>query len=213
MRTDLSFQKLCAIEELPQKEHWTVGIHGTLGSFNDEAWNKFAQEMGLATDAYTIKELVESYKVLEAVSKQEIDIGIFAFANSGAGGVAAAIEAMGQFNFRVLTVFTMPISMCLLAHPEIKDIEEIKVFYGHPVALKQCSKTLSSFWPDIPTIAASDALDTALSAKMLAHGEIPKTHAIFASKRAASLYGLTILKEGVHHDPNNATAFAVVTHR
>jgi chorismate mutase/prephenate dehydratase len=214
MQNELYIQKTCAVADLPRFDTVvSVGIHGILGSFNDEAWHRFATEqLHLNKSTYAVKELVESERVLRAVSNKEVDVGIFAFANSGSGGYVASVEAMGQYNYRLLAQFTMPINMCLLAHPSVKSMEQIEVFYGHPVALSQCRKTLVKLWPYIPLKPATDEMDTALSAKLLASGEIPKTHAIFASRRAAELYGLTLLKEGVHHDPNNATAFAIIKH-
>ncbi|MBI3618592.1 prephenate dehydrogenase/arogenate dehydrogenase family protein [Candidatus Peregrinibacteria bacterium] len=211
-KTDLYVQKLCTRESLlPGNKLSRIGIHGIQGSFTDEAWRRFSSELlGMREDEYELAELVHSANVLRAVHTGEVDAGIFAFANSGSGGYLASIEAMGEYDYRLLALFTMPINMCILTHPSIESVHQLEAFFGHPVALSQCRKTLAQRWPDIPVEAATDAMDTALSAKLLREGKISPTKGIFASKRAAELYGLRLLVEGVHHDPNNATAFAVV---
>ncbi|MCO6430802.1 MAG: prephenate dehydrogenase/arogenate dehydrogenase family protein [Deltaproteobacteria bacterium] len=187
------------------------GIHGIEGSFTDEALYRFFSENPKSDpSAYEIKELVHSHNVLRAVNAGEVDYGIFAFANSGSGGYLASIEAMGQFNYRLLALFVMPISMCILAHSSVESMSEISTFYGHPVAIAQCRKTLARRWPGMKIEPMTDEMDTALSAKLLSSGEIPKDKAVFASARAAKLYGLKTLASAVHHDPNNATAFAIV---
>lgn len=208
----LYIQKQCTEQELfDGKEKPRVGIHGIRGAFTDEAWHRFTQEtLSLSEDRYEIAELIHSANVMRAVEQNEVDIGIFAFANSGSGGYLASIEAMGKWNYRLIALFTMPINMCILGHKSIEDINQLETFYGHPVALSQCRKTLAQRWPDIRVEAATDEMDTALSAKLLADGVISPTKGVFASKRAAQIYGLRILAEGVHHDPNNATAFAVI---
>ncbi|MBI4064756.1 hypothetical protein HY409_00095, partial [Candidatus Gottesmanbacteria bacterium] len=162
-------------------------------------------------NAYTVVELVHARNVLEAVHLGKVDLGIFAYANSRSGGYVASIEAMGQFTYTLLALFTMPIHMCIVSHPKVTSIHDIQVFFGHPVAISQCRTTLAARWPNIRVKAATDTMDTALSAELLSSGKIPKNHAIFASKHAATIYGLNVLYEGVHDDPLNATSFAVIT--
>jgi prephenate dehydratase/prephenate dehydrogenase len=213
--TELYIQKPCSADTLLQgKPVVRVGIHGIRGAFTDEAWQRFSGEhVGLVPSQYEIFELVHSENVLRAVERGEVDIGIFAFANSGSGGYLASIEAMGKYHYGLLGLFTMPINMCILAHPSRCNVDELRRFYGHPVALSQCRHTLRQRWPDIPIEPATDAMDTALSASELASGKIDPFTGVFASKRAAEIYGLKVLAEGVHHDPKNATAFAVVCKR
>lgn len=211
---ELYFQKKCSKEDFQASEKTLVGIHGIKGAFTDEALFRFTHEfLEIDENSYEISELVHAKNVLEAVSSGKTERGIFAFANSGSGGYQASIEAMGMYNFEVLAMFTMPINMCLIVHPDIQDISEVTEFTGHPVAVTMCRNTLKERWPDIPMNPLTDELDTALSVKSLMEGELPKTAAVFAAKRAADIYGAKVLEEGVHDDPNNATSFAVVKKR
>lgn len=213
--TDLYIQKPCSADVLLQdKPSIRVGIHGIRGAFTDEAWQRFATEhAGLTVSQYETIELVHAENVLRAVDTGTIDVGIFAFANSGSGGYLASVEAMGKYAYDLLALFTMPINMCILGHKSRQSVNELRRFFGHPVALSQCRHTLLQRWPDIPIEPATDEMDTALSASELASGNIDAFTGVFASKRAAEIYGLNVLVEGVHHDPKNATAFAVVRKR
>lgn len=206
----LYFQKECRTKDLLIVKKPVIGIHGIIGSFTDEALHRLALKLGIKPEQYEIKELVHSENVIKSVVNGKTDVGIFAVSNSGSGAYLASIEAMSKYNFKVLAVFTMKINMCILSHPKITSIEEIKEFRGHPVAIAQCRRTLKKRWPKIPIHPDTDEMDTALSAKMLKEGNINKKAAIFASKRAAAIYHLDILVEGAHDDPLNATSFVVI---
>lgn len=207
----LYFQKKPTMKDLLIGKKTTIGIHGLIGSFTDEALYRLTQkELKIKQEQYQIKELVHSENVIKAVVKGKVYRGIFAIANSGSGAYLSSIEAMAKYNFKVLAVFTMPINMCILSHPDVKSIKEIKQFRGHPVAIAQCRRTIQKKWSNIPVHPDTDEMDTALSAKLLKTGKINKTSAVFASKRAAEIYGLNILVEGAHDDPLNATSFVVI---
>ena len=61
----------------------TIGIHGIAGSFTDEALHRFTTEhLGLSTEQYIVKELVEASHVLKEVAAHRVALGLFAFANS-----------------------------------------------------------------------------------------------------------------------------------
>ncbi|MBI2442946.1 MAG: hypothetical protein HYV40_03490 [Candidatus Levybacteria bacterium] len=204
----LYFQKECSKKELLIKKKPLIGIHGIVGSFTDEALYRLAQKLGIKPEEYEVEELVHSNNVIRSVVDGKVDVGIFAVANSGSGAYLASIEAMATYTFRVLSVFTMKIHMCIISQAtSIRNVEE---FRGHPVAISQCRRTLQKKWPKIPVHADTDEMDTALSVKLLSEGKMNKEAAVFASKRAADIYGLNVLVEGAHDDPLNATSFIVI---
>lgn len=208
---NLYFQKKCLAKELLHGEKIVIGIHGLIGSFTDEALYRLAnEELGIKPEQYQVKELIHSENVIRSTITDKTDRGIFAIANSGSGAYLASVEAMAKYNFKIIAVFTMPINMCILSHPQVTSMKEVKEFRGHPVAIAQCRRTLNKKWPKIPIHPDTDKMDTALSAKMLKEGKIDKQVTVFASKRAAEIYGLNILVEGAHDDPLNATSFVVI---
>jgi len=208
---NLFFQKRCTPAEFLKKENPSIGIHGIHGSFTEQALFRLTQEeLAVSEDKYTMRELVHADNLLHAVSEGEVDLGIFAFANSGSGGYLSSITAMGKYNYELVALMTMPICMCLIVHPEIETATELTEFRGHPVAMTMCRNTLQREYPNIPMHADTDEMDTALSVDLLMKGELPKTVGVFASERAAQIYGAKILHKGAHDDPNNATFFALV---
>ena len=76
---------------------------------------------------------------------------------------------------------------------------------SHPQALGQCAAYLRRLG-----IKAESAYDTAGSVKMLAESGARDTAAI-ASRRAAEIYGMQILEEGIEDNPENYTRFLAIS--
>jgi hypothetical protein len=188
----------------------SVGIHGIEGCFTHEAALRLAEELGVDSSQLDLRYLVESQRVIEAVVNGAIDRGVFAMANSGSGAYVSSMFAMGKYNFEVLAIFGMEILQCLMAHPLISDVSQIKEVFGHPQAVSQCQRTFAEKYPEIKLAEGQDSDDTALCAKRIADGSLPETTATLASQIAAKLYGLNILEYGMHHDPFNTTTFLVI---
>jgi prephenate dehydratase len=83
-------------------------------------------------------------------------------------------------------------------------MEDIKKAISHPQALGQCAAYLRNHG-----IKAEQVYDTAGSVKMLKESGARDVAAI-ASKRAAELYGMQILQEGIEDNPENYTRFLAV---
>ena len=210
-KQDLVFAKKCTRTDFLFKKNPLVGLHGIRGAFNDEALHWLAnRKLGISEAEYAVLELIESEEVIRNVAEEKVDLGIFALANSGGGGVLSAVEAMGRYNFAVVAMFTMPVNMQLLVRPEITSAEQITQITAHPIAMNMCLNTLEKKFPKLKLNPGTDKLDTALSAQMLARGEIKPNSAVLASRRASEIYGLKILTENVHDDPNNATVFVLI---
>ena len=86
------------------------------------------------------------------------------------------------------------------------DLENVTAVYSHPQGLMQCDRFLDTHksWQRI------SQANTALAAKMIFQ-EHNKTHVAIASKEAAELYGLDILKSGITDQEGNTTRFVIVT--
>jgi len=92
---------------------------------------------------------------------------------------------------------------CLIANPGVKKAD-IKKAVSHPQALGQCAGYLRSH-----KIKAEQGLDTAGSVKALKESGALDTAAI-ASRRAAELYGMQILEEGIEDNTENYTRFLAI---
>lgn len=212
MKPKIKIQYIKDKEEVfpADKERISVGIHGIEGSFTHESTLRICEELGFNPEKVDFKYLIEGKKVLQAVEDGEIDRGVFCIANSGSGAYVESASAMAKYNFDILAIYGMEILQCLLAHPSIKNINQIKEVFGHPQAISQCKRTFAEKYPGIKLVAGNDADDTALCAKRIKDGELPETTATLASQIAAELYGLNVLEYGMHHDPFNTTTFLMV---
>ncbi len=213
MKPKIKIQYIKNKEEIFPKKNILVGIHGIEGSFTHESVLLFLEEIGINSNKINFKYLIEAKKVIDAVEKGEIERGVFCIANSGSGAYVESAIAMAERNFEVLSIYGMEILQCLISSPSIKKISEIKEVFGHPQAISQCKRTFAEKYPEIKLISGKDSDDTALCAKKIKDGLLPKTTATLASKIAGDLYGLKILEYGMHHDPFNTTTFLIIKKR
>jgi prephenate dehydratase len=82
---------------------------------------------------------------------------------------------------------------------------DLKKAISHPQALGQCAAYLRKLG-----IKPESTYDTAGSVKMLRESGARDTAAI-ASRRAAEIYGLPILEEGIEDNPENYTRFLAIS--
>lgn len=194
------------IDKAPVK----VGIHGIAGSFTHESVLRLAEELGISADKLELHFLVEAKNVVQAVADGTVDRGVFAVANSGSGAYVSSMHVISQSRFDVMAVYGMEILQCLIVHPSVNSISDIKEVFGHPQAVSQCKRTFEEKYPDLPLRYGQDSDDTALCVKRIATGDLPNTTATLASQIAAHLYKMKILEYGMHHDLYNTTTFLVI---
>jgi prephenate dehydratase len=170
----------------------TVAYQGIEGAFSHEACKSFLPDhepVAFATFA----------EVVKAVEREETELGILPLANNEAGETGAR-ELIQQSRLRVLGEPVLQVRMHLLGLPAAQ-LDGIRTVVSHPVALRQCSRTLGGLG-----VAIEETSNTALAAKAL----IDPERGVLASAAAAKLYGLKILKTDVHDRSDNATRFAIV---
>ena len=78
---------------------------------------------------------------------------------------------------------------------------------SHDQALKQCKMYLRRVWPGVEI---REWADTADAVRAIKEGELPKTAAAIAPRKAAELYKMKILKEGIQDLKFNFTTFLAV---
>ena len=124
--------------------------------------------------------------------------------NSTAGRVEEIYRLIPKMSLSVVAEHFEPVVHCLLALPESK-LEDLKYVFSHPQALAQCHLNITSLG-----LKAIAKLDTAGAAKdILRYKE--KSHAAIASKLAAKLYGLKVIKEHFEDERGNVTRFFVLS--
>lgn len=190
-------EKLDSIET----KNCKVVYQGVEGAYSYLAMKKY---FGEEVDCFNVKTFGEA---MNAVAQGEADYAVLPIENSTAGIVNDTYDLMVQYDNYIVGEIFFKIEHALLALPEA-EFEDIKVVYSHPQGLMQCSKFLDE-QDNIQTIAQAN---TAMSAKKVLM-EQDKTHAAIASKEAAQIFGLKVIKTGISNEDMNATRFVIVSNK
>jgi len=179
-----------------------IGVSGDIGSFSEQAAIHYSEASQLKA---TINHLIDMERVLAALEKGEIDLGIFPVVNNRGGLVKQAFEAMGKYKFIYASSFTLNIEQCLLAKSPI-NLMKITSVVSHPQGLAQCALFIQKNLPRATTVVAED---TAVAARNLAAGMYDDLHAVIAPEACAKEYGLHVLKKSIQDQQPNLTTFIV----
>ena len=134
----------------------------------------------------------------------DVDLGMIPIENSVAGRVADIHHLMPTAGLHIIAEWFLPIRNQLLA-PKGASLKTIKTVQSHVMALGQCRNVIRELRLK-PVVAA----DTAGSAREVAEARDPARAAI-ASRLAAEIYGLDILKENVEDESHSTTRFVVLS--
>lgn len=143
-------------------------------------------------------------EVFEAAERDAVSHAVVPVENSYEGSVAQVNDLLLEHDLLISGEMVLRIRHCLLVLPGVK-LEDIKRVYSHPQALGQCRRFLSQN----PGWQLISSYDTAGSAAIIKQNGRTDEAAI-ASARAADVYGLDILKEGIESDSQNYTRFFVL---
>ena len=137
-------------------------------------------------------------KAYQSVEEGINDKVILPIENSFAGDIGEVMDLMFFGSLYLNEVLDFSIEHCLLARPGVK-INDIKRVVSHPQALMQCSDFIEE--NNLDTI---EEVNTAVAASKLNDNET----AVIASRDAAELFNLCVLKEKINNDDMNTTRFA-----
>ena len=147
----------------------------------------------------------ESFEdVFVQVSSKHCEYGLIPIENSLAGSIHQNYDLLLRNNLHIVGEHFLRVRHCLIALPGVQK-SDIRKVISHPQALGQCAGYLRGLG-----IKGQPEYDTAGSVKLLkASGE--STTAAIASRRAAELYGMQILEEGIEDNSENYTRFLAIT--
>jgi len=174
-----------------------VAFQGEPGAYSEQA----------VFDYYGKVETVpcESFDVMfDAVVSGKSDTALAPIENSLAGSIHQNYDLLLRHDLNIVGEYLLRVRHCLIALPGVKR-GDIKQAISHPQALGQCAGYLRK-----AGIKAEAVYDTAGSVKMLkASGA--RDMAAIASKRAAELYAMQILEEGIEDNAENYTRFLAIS--
>ncbi|MFC1997445.1 prephenate dehydratase [Chloroflexota bacterium] len=138
--------------------------------------------------------------VYETIVNGEASHGMLPFENSLAGSIHRNYDLILRHELHIVSEYHLRVSHCLLGVPG-SEIENIQRAHSHPQALAQCEHSLTKL--GIERVAEKD---TAGSANLVKEWNDPHEAAV-ASKRAAEVYNLMILRDNLEDNPHNYTRF------
>ncbi|MEM3851480.1 MAG: prephenate dehydratase [Methanomassiliicoccales archaeon] len=175
-----------------------VAYQGERGSYSEEALISFFKEKAVPVPFPTISD------VFRAVENSVCEAGIIPVENSIGGNVYESYDNLLNSRLHISGETFLRIRHCLIAIPG-SSIEGVLEVYSHPQALEQCRNKLEALGVSIKA-----AYDTAGSVKLVRERNDLSIAAV-ASKRAAELYGLEVLIEGIEDFDDNFTRFLIIS--
>lgn len=174
-----------------------IAFQGEPGAYSEGALLAFFGEGARTLPCESFEE------AFAAVQRGNAGAAILPVENTLGGSIHRNYDLMLRHPLHIVGEWNFPIHHQLLALPGVA-LEEIQTAWSHPQALAQCEFTL-----DRLGMAREPTYDTAGSAKMLRE-QGRRDVAAIASRRAAEVYGLSILAENIEDEPDNQTRFVVL---
>ena len=178
-----------------------IAIQGERGSFSEIAAKSFFGKNVNVSTSFSFSD------VFNKVGNKKVRYGIVPIENSLYGSIIDSLDLLQKNSLYIVGEINLQISHYLLSNRRYK-LSQIKKIYSHPQALGQCSIFLDS----IPKVKIIPSYDTAGSAKMLNVNQDGISAAI-ASKEAAELYGLKIIRSNIQNKKKNFTRFLVIANK
>ncbi|MDD4715111.1 MAG: prephenate dehydratase domain-containing protein [Oscillospiraceae bacterium] len=143
--------------------------------------------------------------VCQAIVRGEADYGVLPIENSSTGAITVVYDLLANYGCFIAGEQLVRVSHCLMA-PQGASLAGITDIYSHEQGFFQSKIFLGghSDWRLHPV------LNTAAAAKYVSQ-QNDRTKAAIGSKRAASLYGLSILQEKINFSDRNDTRFVIVS--
>ncbi|MEZ0395497.1 MAG: prephenate dehydratase [Anaerolineales bacterium] len=173
-----------------------VAFQGEWGAFSEQAiCEYFGQVETFPCETFE--------QVFTAVAARQAEAGLIPIENSLAGSIHQNYDLLLKYHLFIVGEHFLRVRLCLIAFPGV-EIDRIRKVISHPQALAQSARYLQRLG-----IKTEPVYDTAGSVKMLrAMGE--RSVAAIASRRAAEIYDMQVLAEGIEDEDKNYTRFLVI---
>jgi prephenate dehydratase len=179
-----------------------IAFQGEAGAFSeDAAIELFGSEVINAIELKPCRTFEDLFASIDAGHAEYILLPV---ENSLIGTIQPAVDLFEQSSLVVVGEVAIPIRHHLIGCPG-SLFEEIESVESHPAALAQCRR----FFAAQPQIKPVETEDTAGSvARIIQQGN--RKRAAIAGKRAAELYGGSILRSNIEDSRDNHTRFLLL---
>jgi prephenate dehydratase len=172
-----------------------TAIQGVRGSYSEEAAIRI---LGQGAD---ILECADFEETFAALSAKKADFAVVPVRNKIVGEIEAAVSLLQSNRFKVLEELPLRVKH-VLAGCDGARFEDLQTVRSHIEALKQCRRFLTAN----PRLKQVIGADTASSVRRIVE-EGAAANAAIGSRRAAEMYGATIITEDIADDLDNWTTF------
>ncbi len=179
-----------------------VGFLGPAGTFSEEALCRSSASLGVPQDAERVA-LPTIRDVVLAAASGDVDRAVVPIENSLEGSVDEALDTLlhDAPRARIVGEVVLPVRYALIARSGVAQ-DQAEVVLSHPQALAQCSRFLREQMPSAraeATASTAEAVRAAVASKRPA--------CALGTPLAASLYGGSVLREGIEDEDANFTRF------
>jgi prephenate dehydratase len=173
-----------------------VAFQGEPGAYSEQAIFDYLGDVGTQP--------CETFDdVFAAVASGACGSGLIPIENSLAGSIHQNYDLLLHHDLHITGEYFLRVQHCLIGLPGTNK-SKIRRVISHPQALGQCAGYLRELG-----VKTEPAYDTAGSVQLIkALGD--RTTAAIASKRAAEIYEMQILQEGIEDNPENYTRFLAI---
>ena len=174
-----------------------LGYLGPAGTFSEEA----VRSDPAAGDAELVALRTVPDTVL-AVHDGSVDRAVVPIENSFEGPIGITLDTLAEeHDVTIVGELVLAVSPCLIAREPV-ELGAIERVVSHPQPLAQCARFLRD---NLPAADVMSAASTAEAVRIVAAEAAP--WAALGTRRAADLYGGTVLVDAVEDQPGNATRF------
>ncbi len=175
-----------------------VAFQGEPGAFSEEAAFKL---LGTNIELVPRQDFAELFRSLE---DGVADYVLAPIENTIIGPIQETAKLLSDKLLAKVDEVVIKVGQNLIGCPGV-TFEEIEVVESHSAALAQCKR----FFSEHPRLTKIETADTAGSvARIIKLND--RRRAAIAGRRAAELYGGTILKDNLEDDPENYTRFLLL---
>ncbi len=174
-----------------------LGYLGPAGTFSEEAVRSDPDAGGAELIALrTVPDTVM------AVHDGSVDRAVVPIENSLEGPIGVTLDMLAEdHDVTIVGELVLAVSPCLIAREPI-ELSAIERVVSHPQPLAQCARFLRD---NLPAADVMSAASTAEAVRIVAAEPAP--WAALGTRRAAELYGGSVLVGAVEDEPGNATRF------
>lgn len=189
------------VEKLDYDSDTKVVFFGDRGSYSEQAMAEFFKD---GVDSYNENTFAG---VIHDVQNFRAKYGVIPIENTSTGGITDIYDLLTDADVSIVAEHVVKVEHCLLGLPGTAR-EDIKTVYSHPQAIMQCDRFLS----ENPDIKPVKFFSTAGAAKKVAD-EKDRSQGAIGSRRAAKVYGLSVLEENINTIDTNSTRFIIISNQ